>query len=48
MFRFKLAQAKAGTAITQFMAQHAQGAESAHFLIGGIRVGFIQLSGDPL
>lgn len=29
------------------MAQHAQGAEGAHLLVGRMGIGFIELRGDP-
>ena len=48
MFRFKLAQTKARTPVTQFMAQYTQGAKGAHRFVGGIRIGFIELGGDTL
>ena len=48
MLRFKLAQTKTRTAVTNLMPQHAQGAKSAHLFIGRIGIGFVELTSNAL
>jgi hypothetical protein len=48
VLRLELAERETSAAVAQLMAQHAEGAEGPHGLVGGVGVDLVELLGDAL